>query len=216
VWAVGDPGVLAHWNGSAWSTVASGTTAHLARVHGSAANDVWVVGGDGSLTGVALHWNGSAWSDRSAGLNDSLSSIFAISPSNAWAVGNDDSYVQWDSSFGTWSSTSHADNRGQSLDGVWASGATDIWMVGDGNAVWHSNGASLASYSGDISGVNNLYDVAGTSQSDVWAVGALGSWHWTGGSSWTSVAIPYTPLYGVWASGTNAWAVGPGGAILRH
>src|SRR5207237_5473138 len=44
VWAVGDMGVILHWNGSGWSQVPSGTTKYLRCIWGRSSNDVWAVG----------------------------------------------------------------------------------------------------------------------------------------------------------------------------
>jgi hypothetical protein len=44
VWAVGDNGVIIHWNGSTWSPSSSGTTRTVQGVWGSSSNDVWVAG----------------------------------------------------------------------------------------------------------------------------------------------------------------------------
>ena len=49
VWAVGDSGVVLHYDGTSWSRVASGTMMVLTAVHGTAANDVWFGGGDLTL-----------------------------------------------------------------------------------------------------------------------------------------------------------------------
>ena len=62
VWVVGRAGTIVHWDGAAWAVVPSPTTVDLADVWGSAANDVWAVGGailhfdgvDGSQ--VAIDW----------------------------------------------------------------------------------------------------------------------------------------------------------------
>ena len=57
VFAVGRGGAIVHWNGKAWSPVASGTTEWLASVAAHAANDVWVTG-ESSF----FHYDGKAWS----------------------------------------------------------------------------------------------------------------------------------------------------------
>ena len=58
VWAVGQGGTILHWDGAAWSSVASGTTRDLGAVWGSGPSDVWAVGQAGTL----IHWTGAAWS----------------------------------------------------------------------------------------------------------------------------------------------------------
>ncbi len=54
VWVVGDHGTILHWNGAAWSPVASGTTDDLYGVWGSGPFDVWVVGDHGTILHYAL------------------------------------------------------------------------------------------------------------------------------------------------------------------
>jgi hypothetical protein len=56
VWTVGRFGTILHWDGSAWTSIPSGTPATLYGVWGSGAGDVWAVG----YGGIILHWDGSA------------------------------------------------------------------------------------------------------------------------------------------------------------
>ncbi len=65
IWAVGQRGTIVHFDGLAWSLIASAATQapflvrqDLTRVWGSGPNDVWAVGDHGTV----LHWNGTAWS----------------------------------------------------------------------------------------------------------------------------------------------------------
>ncbi len=88
IWAVGDSTML-HWNGSAWSSVATplndGTSHHWNAVWGSGANDVWAVGG---YQGIILHWNGGAWSTvEESGTPGSIESVWGTGPNDVWAVG---------------------------------------------------------------------------------------------------------------------------------
>ena len=52
IWAVGDGGVIVHFNGVDWSTIPSGTTENLSSIWGSGPNDIWA-GGD---SGILLHY----------------------------------------------------------------------------------------------------------------------------------------------------------------
>jgi len=56
VYAVGDGGAIAHWNGASWSRMTSGTTGRLLAVHGSSAGDVFAGGDD-----ILLHLHNGAW-----------------------------------------------------------------------------------------------------------------------------------------------------------
>lgn len=113
VWAVGDQGVfvgptdntsstlIEHWNGTAWSIVASpspGSEANLTGVTTSnAANDVWAVGYDTPAGAtepqtLTLNWNGTAWSTVASPDNGSVSVLESASTSPGasivWAVGH--------------------------------------------------------------------------------------------------------------------------------
>jgi hypothetical protein len=104
VWAVGqavnvaEPSsattLIEHWNGTAWSIVASpsvGTGDNLTGVTASSATDVWAVGYDtpsGSSTAqtLTLNWNGTAWStvaSPNASTGSSLLTSVATAPGAA-------------------------------------------------------------------------------------------------------------------------------------
>lgn len=97
--------LIVHWNGSAWTQVASPNPANyynqLHGVSGSGPNDVWAVGtyvNRGEPTGtshpLAMHWNGSGWSQVTvpASGNAILYAVTTISPTDAWAVGSKNGY----------------------------------------------------------------------------------------------------------------------------
>ena len=109
VWAVGSfnntggfgQNLIEHWNGTAWSVVASpdvGTNNNgLSGVTAVSKNDIWAVGsytnGSTSLGQTLIEqWNGSAWNvvaspDPGVGMNY-LTSVSAVSANNVWAVGS--------------------------------------------------------------------------------------------------------------------------------
>jgi len=95
--------VMLHWNGTAWSRVASpnpGTDySVLSGVTAVSATDAWAAGyfcarhcAQAIDHTLILHWNGTAWSqvaspNQGKGGNN-LAAIGASSATNAWAVGN--------------------------------------------------------------------------------------------------------------------------------
>jgi hypothetical protein len=103
-WAVGgredprpgyrrDQPYLAHWNGTAWSSVVvPGQLGRgsLASVSAVSPSDVWAVGSMDNAP-IAIHYNGTSWqrvaipaqSERSE-----LSGVTALAPNDVWAVGN--------------------------------------------------------------------------------------------------------------------------------
>ena len=158
-WAVGftsPPGgrnytLILHWNGTAWSRVASpspGASSELLGVSATAPASAWAVGqyctfacGTSSATWNALimHWNGTAWSRvASPGPNATMGTLFSVSATsstNAWAVGAastspQDLIVHWNGT--TWfrvAGPSPGPHAG--LLAVTATSATNAWAVGD-------------------------------------------------------------------------------------
>ena len=112
VWAVGytittdgtnqpDKTLIEHWNGSAWSVVASPSPASndtLSGVAARSAGDVWAVGTRQDRSGaipidrtLTEHWNGSAWSvvaSPNVGGNDNLLNGVGATSGDVWTVGS--------------------------------------------------------------------------------------------------------------------------------
>jgi hypothetical protein len=83
-WAVGPSGHIAHWNGAAWSQVASPVTSSLNAVAMVNANDGWAVGDNG----VILRWNGVSWNQvASSPTSSHLSSVAMVSADEGWIIG---------------------------------------------------------------------------------------------------------------------------------
>lgn len=145
--------LVLHWNGTAWSQVASPSPgsvglAFLSGIAATSTGNAWAVGqyfGAAAYQTLVLHWNGSAWhqvaSPDPGGSShaNSLAAVTATSGS-AWTAG---SYV--DSAGGSvtlierWNGTAWhqvaSPNLGTSfpgdvLDGIAATSATNAWAVG--------------------------------------------------------------------------------------
>ena len=217
-WAVGEqfaaagqappPPVSYHWNGSAWSIVATptlGVSSALLAVSASTATDAWAVGfsvlgrhDDGTLI---EHWNGTAWSVNSSlvvkGFVAELTGVADLSPTNAWAVGTGNGTLleHWNGS--AWSSMTIPDpdftpGAGQSIS---ASSPTDIWVVGTtvntttGTTTaeaLHFNGTAWAVVPMQQPGTNTptIGAVTAISATDAWAVGEdIGATSAPGGST---------------------------------
>ena len=197
------PTVL-HWDGSAWSSVESGTTHPLWDIWGSTADDVWAVGDFGTVA----HWNGTAWSASSAGLNASLNSVWGSSSGDVWAVGTNGAIAHWDGA--TWSAATGVSSK--DLYHLWGSGPADVWAVGDGGTIIHWDGTAWsASASATDSALGGVW---GSGPADVYAVGNTATGeatilHWDG-QAWTTVSTPAGGYpSGVWGSGPDdVWVVG--------
>ncbi len=187
VWSVGiqtiaagyDRTLAEHWNGTAWSIVATpnpATTywADLNAVKAIATNDVWAVGdyqidASGSVSTFAEHWNGISWTLTTATSNartfNWLFSVDAVSSTDVWAVGSS-----------------------------WSAGYFTLVEHWDGNA-WSivqspNQGIGLGFAS------NQLFSVSAFSSSDVWAAGSFAGTtfqslaeHWNG-STWNLINTP--------------------------
>ena len=105
--AVGDQGLIEHWDGSAWSIVPSVTApgpngGYLKGLECVGATDCWASGATTDDTGNAsgilmLHWDGATWIDASASVPGStspgmLAGISCVSAVQCWAVGSTGSF----------------------------------------------------------------------------------------------------------------------------
>jgi photosystem II stability/assembly factor-like uncharacterized protein len=124
-WAVGDAGLVLHWNGSAWVRSAAGvTTAQLNGVAFTDALNGWAVGNAGTV--LRTTDGGSTWTTPSVGLSGNLYAVSAAGPGCVVAVGVGGSCVRWNGT--SWSLA----NAGTSLSllGVDVLDGTHAWAVG--------------------------------------------------------------------------------------
>ena len=213
VWGVGyyanagtNQTLIEHWNGAAWTIVASPNTGPaqanvLHSVSQVGSGDVWAVGAyDNAGTSQTLteHWNGAAWSivasaNTSPAQSNFLVSASAVSTSDVWTVGYYSSggisqtlTEHWDGS--AWSivaspNTSAAQNN--LLEAVSAVSASDVWATGydvGGSTAqtlaehWDGSAWTIATSANTNASVDNqLFAIAMLSTSSGWAVGNSGA-----------------------------------------
>ncbi len=163
VWAVGyyfkdsanaNQTLIEHWNGTAWSIVASpdsGTGSNfLTGVSTIASNNVWAVGTSSNLNSsynqrLMEHWDGTSWSVVSTpgpkkAPGTAFTSVTAISASDVWTVGTVYSAKNvtktltehWNGT--AWSMVASPSpgvgSQGSLLNGVTAIATNDVWAVG--------------------------------------------------------------------------------------
>jgi hypothetical protein len=104
VFAVGYSGgagtsTILHYDGSAWSTMSTGTTnyLYLNGIWGSSGSDVFAVG----AYGIIAHYDGSAWSPMTSGATNGLHGIWGSSDNDVFAVGNSGTILYYDTSLPT-------------------------------------------------------------------------------------------------------------------
>ena len=105
--ALGNQGLIEHWDGSAWSIVPSVTEpapsgGYLSGLECVSASDCWASGattnGSGTASGILMeHWDGSTWTDASASVPGStspgiLAGISCVSSTQCWAAGSTGSF----------------------------------------------------------------------------------------------------------------------------
>jgi cytoskeletal protein CcmA (bactofilin family) len=216
----GAQSVVLHSEGNGtWASHASNTWLSLNGVWGRSSTEIWAVG-DG---GVIIPYDGSTWGGAVAsGTADQLSDVCGISD-RAFAVGNGGTIVEHLYSSGLTGSWTQVYSAGNNLNAVWCSESDNVaFAVGDGGTiVKYEYGSNSWTEVNHNSTLRNLLDVWGSSASDVWAAGELGTiLHYDPVNGWRNVApspnpVPYT-LRGVWGrSDTDVFFVGDHGTI-RH
>jgi hypothetical protein len=236
-WAVGysasssSPKILMlHWNGSAWSKVASsqlkliGSAGDLSGITVVNARDAYAVGYSGNPLGTThtllLHWNGAAWSTVTSPAPVSGGALTAVTASSkgGWAVGyyatGPSALDYWSLAFrlngATWSRVSSKTND-VTFTGVattsagtsWAT-ANEVAMITGGLAKWSGSRWSWI-HSFPVQGMYHaLNGIAAGPGGRAFAVGANGN-------------VPLTPALSMEWTG-HAWVKAvvsaPSGSLL--
>ena len=213
IWAVGDFGRIVHYDGADWTTVAADpvTTMPLYSVWGSGANDAWAVGDSGTV----LRWDGATWAQQSFPDSATLTAVWGTSSSDVWVAGYSECFcsgVLWHWDGADWTAL----EGGPDLDGMplfagWSSGS-QVWVASLG-VVFHYDGSD---WTADAVGYGApLYGITGTSPSNVFTVGSLGTIARNTGSGWQPMSLPDDDVYSLWGpDASSVWAVG--GSLIRH
>jgi hypothetical protein len=219
-WAVGDSGFAMHWDGIAWSRVASNTINHLNGIWGSSANDVWAVaggiGGDGAFN--LIHWDGQAWSPASADTSSNLAGVWGTGPSDVWAVGGsgmEGVITHFDGSAWHLASTTPFSD----LKGVWGSGPSQVWAAGyPYGSIRPDESNSILERVGDAWNpiADNAPDPQAKVLTSVWAAGTGQAWatgygailYWNGTAWAPSTAGYFEHIWG--RSSNDIWAASSG------
>ena len=110
---------------------ASGTDKALYRFWGSAVDEVWAVGDQGTI----LHGNGTSWTAKPSGTMQLLWSTWGSTVNDVWAVGGQGTIGHWDGT--RW--TAQASGTPEPLYGVWGSAGNDVWAVGSKGTILNEN-----------------------------------------------------------------------------
>ena len=217
VWAVGDAGVILHYDGVEWRVVPSPVTTALNAVSGSAADDVWAVGNGG----VILHYDGVSWRRRISGTDVDFSGVSIRDRNLGWAVSPQQGIFAWNGT--RW--TPVRDQHG--LLTVSGAAANDVWSLGRtslGAFVLHHDGRDWRS--------RNLPDyrhvpvgLAALPDGEAWSVGYFRidfaptpgeAIHLFANSSRLFTVDSERALYDVFArAADDVWAVGERGLVAH-
>lgn len=208
-WLVGLSGTAEHWVDGGLvptSIPGAGASTDWWGLMGTAVDDVWALGSNGSLS----RWNGVSWNLQTDILGDWWFGGWALSRNEAWLVGAQGAIASYNS--GTWTSQVH--QPGGKL--------TSVWAAPDGGPVFTVGAGILQRDAGVWSFVlpdngQQLTGVFGTSANDAWvtSLSANVAYHFNG-ATWT-LFNPPSPngLNAVWGDApSDYWAVGPGGTVL--
>ena len=184
---------VATYDGAAWSPVAVPTAETIYGLWGSAPDDVFAVGRNGTI----LHHDGLTWTVQPTPTTADLRAVSGIGPHDVYAAGDGSTLLHYDGV--AWTPVVAAEGI-ENYTAVYAAGVDDVYVAGAGG-VYHYTGAIAPSLP------TAAAILWGTSPTDIFAAG-------TGieafdGSSWspTSVATNVRGLSGT--SATDVYAVGP-------
>lgn len=198
VFAVGGPrgdgttAAILHYDGNAWTNLATGRQNTYWWAHGTSDTDVWAVGEQGAIT----HWDGTRLTDSTSGTTATLYGVWAAAPNDVWAVGGtpeggtakpNDVLLHFDGT--RWSPSPLPKTLGRAFFKVWGTSSSNLYVVGELGTIWHRVGTawSLEADSPPLA-TGNLTTVNGCSASEVYAVGGRDVLEWDG-TGWSRVDV---------------------------
>ncbi len=130
VFAVGEGGTVVHFDGTAWTTLRSGSPYTLWGIWGSSPTDIWAVGGDvmRSVDSVLLHYDGTTWTEETSVSkpNDMYFKIWGSGADDVWAVSERGVIIHYDGT--SWSEVTTGNTK--RLITVNGTGSNDVYAVG--------------------------------------------------------------------------------------
>jgi hypothetical protein len=225
VWAIGEAGLVMHWDGSRWSE--QRLAGNLVSIWGGARNDVWINGcGD-----RFYHWNGTAWSRVRSPIPAEYAGVCPV----LWgASANDVSafdqryLLRWNGAAWRKEGLPFDDQvpgvNGASVSALWSAPSNgDLWAIGaekvgpgfDGYPLVLRRGAGHWDKLPTPQAEGYLLAVWGDRDDNVWAVGTKGLiLHWDG-TTWSQEESGVVQaLRSIHGAGGTAWIVGDLGTVL--
>lgn len=206
-----DSPILDHYNGTIFNAVGlTGVDWGLYDIWGSAADDIFAVGYDGTI----IHYEeiGSDWTIMSAGGETPvwLTAVWGTSDSSVYASGRKGTLLHYDGA--AWSVI--VTHTAEHIWDVWGLSDTLVYGVGSNGMVLRYDGSSISLMSTPVN--STLYSIWGSSEDDLYAVGYSGTIIHYDGTEWTEVpsgtGFALSSLWGTDAN--NIYASGQ--TLLRY
>jgi hypothetical protein len=174
---------------ASWAVVEEDLDSALISVWGSAADDVWAVGGDRGGGPLILHWDGVNLVSLDSGTSGDLWWVFGFAGGPVFMGGAGGSILRYQDGVFSPTTTPSSD---VTVFGLWGSSEQDMWAVGgadggaDGAFAWRLEGDTWLEAPGfpaEVAADKSLWKVWGSGADDVWLVGTAGvALHWDGSS----------------------------------
>ncbi len=174
---------LAHSVNLRWASLAKSPAAALLSVHGTAADDVWIVGADDGKGPVVLHFDGSTWERKQTGLRGELWWVHATEQGPVFFAGQNGVLLRYQG--GNFERLQTPGLGKDTVYGVWVAAADDVYAVGASAGrngfVWHFDGEHFEPLTlpstvpqDENHDQPGLFKVWGSSPESVWISGASG------------------------------------------
>ncbi len=214
VWAVGDAGLVLHFDGNTWIRLDFGTSENLQAVGGPQSDDIWTVGDNGTvirrLAGLTMDMQAPSTAD--------LLNLEAQNSGNISVVGRDTTFLVW--SGGAWH---EADTTPMDFDlrALWTDPSGGRWIVGESEHLWQAQTDAWiqANTAADFARWNNI---CGLDELHIFWVGNQGFRGYRSNGDWVthgwSEPVIMPNMLGVWCEDApfRALAVGSEGSIWMN
>ncbi len=218
LYAVGDDGVVVHYDGLQWTHMATETDKNLRAIWGflkTGDTVLFAVGENGKL----LHYENGKWETVITGNYNTLNGIFGLSSTNIIAVGDNGTVLTFDGT--SWTAEEWDDEATWTNDdfhAVWAHSSSKIWVGGEGGRNIHWDGTEWKDQS--TPGGNDVRGMWGVSDQNVWAVTNGQIWRFK--TTWENEFDAGVDLHDVWADvasepgNVTVWAAGNGSNVFKR
>jgi len=166
---------------------------------GSSSTNIFVAG----ELGTVLRYNGTDLIEMDPGTDATLTSVWGV-PGGKVYFGSAGLLYVYDQGTAQWS-TVKPTGVNNTIAAITGLSESDIWVIAGGGSGSYFNGSTWTPFDANGSINQNMPDIAAVSSSLVYAVDVGGRVFYSddGSATWSSVAVPATSYYTVWADSTG-------------